>query len=589
MIKLFKYLKPYIWLIIPLVILTYLQVMANLQLPDYMANIINEGIIGESMDAIYKNGGIMILVTLGGGLAAIGVGYLAARIATGFSRDIRRKVFEKAETFSVAEFNKFSTASLITRSTNDIQQIQTVTTMIFRLILMAPFMAIGAMQNAIQNAPELSWIIALSVVALFAVIVLLFIFALPKFKILQKAVDKLNLVARENLTGLRVVRAFNNEKVEEKKFDKTNDELMKLNLFVNRLMIILQPFMMLLMNIALVAIVWFGAQLVSDGSVEIGNMMAFMQYATQVIMSFLMISIIFIMVPRASVSAKRVSEVIDTESTIRDPKDPKKPSKNGHGHIEFRDVTFTYPDADSPVLSGINFTAEPGQTTAFIGSTGSGKSTLIGLIPRFYDVSAGQVLIDGVDIRDLRLTDLYDQIGYVPQKGVLFSGTVKSNITYGNKHATAKDINQAAKVAQASEFIKKLESGIDSNIAQGGSNVSGGQKQRLSIARALAVKPKVYIFDDSFSALDFKTDAKLRKALETETKGKTVLIVGQRISTIMNADKIIVMDEGKIFGQGTHDELMRNNTIYQEIAYSQLSDKELGVAKRTKTSRKEVR
>lgn len=589
MIKLFKYLKPYVWLIIPLIILTYLQVMANLQLPDYMANIINEGIIGESMEAIYKNGGVMLLVTLGGGLAAVGVGYLAARIATGFARDIRQKVFERAETFSIAEFNKFSTASLITRSTNDIQQIQTVTTMIFRLILMAPFMAIGAMQNAIQNAPELSWIIALSVVALLVVIVFLFIFALPKFKILQKTVDKLNLVARENLTGLRVVRAFNNEKVEEKKFDETNNELMKLNLFVNRLMIILQPFMMLLMNIALVAIIWFGAQLVSNGSVEIGNMMAFMQYATQVIMSFLMISIIFIMVPRASVSAKRVSEVIDTESTIRDPKNPKKPASDGHGHIEFRDVTFTYPDADSPVLSGINFTAEPGQTTAFIGSTGSGKSTLIGLIPRFYDVSAGQVLIDGVDIRDLRLADLYSQIGYVPQKGVLFSGTVKSNITYGNKQATTKDIDQATKVAQASEFINKLEDGVNSNIAQGGSNVSGGQKQRLSIARALAVKPKVYIFDDSFSALDFKTDAKLRKALETETKGKTVLIVGQRISTIMNADKIIVMDEGKIVGRGTHDELMQSSTVYQEIAYSQLSDKELGTVKNTKKSRKEVR
>ncbi len=575
MIKLFKYLKPYIWLIIPLVILTYLQVMANLQLPDYMAKIINEGIITEDMKAIYVNGGLMLLITLGGGIAAVGVGYLAARIATSFARDIRRKVFEKVESFSVAEFNKFSTASLITRSTNDIQQIQTVTVMIFRLVLMAPFMAIGALQNAIQNAPELSWIIAVSVVALLAVIIFLFIFALPKFKVLQKMVDKLNLVTRENLTGLRVVRAFNNEKVEEKKFDGANRDLMRLNLFVNRLMIILQPFMMLLMNVALIAIVWFGAQLVSNDTVEIGNMMAFMQYATQVIMSFLMISIIFIMIPRASVSAKRVGEVIETEPTIHDPKNPKKLSRDGHGKIEFRDVTFTYPDADSPVLSGINFTAEPGQTTAFIGSTGSGKSTLIGLIPRFYDVSAGQVLLDGVDVRDLRLKDLYGQIGYVPQKGVLFSGTVKSNVSYGNKKASELDINKATKTAQVNEFVQKLENGIDSDIAQGGSNVSGGQKQRLSIARALAVKPNVYLFDDSFSALDFKTDAALRKALESETKDKTVLIVGQRISTIMNADNIIVLDEGKIVGQGTHSELMKKNKVYKEIAYSQLSDEEL--------------
>ena len=586
MLKLFKHLKPYVWLIIPLVILTYLQVMANLQLPDYMAKIINDGIIGESMDAIYRNGGIMLLVTLGGGIAAVGVGFLATRVATSFARDIRRKVFEKVESFSIAEFNSLSTASLITRSTNDIQQIQMVTLMILRMVLMAPFMAIGALQNAIQNAPELIWIIAMAVGALFVIIVVLFTTALPKFKILQKMVDMLNLVTRENLTGLRVIRAFNKEKTEEKKFDEANTDLMRLNLFVNRLMIILQPFMMLLMNIALVAIVWFGAQLVSDNSIEIGNMMAFMQYATQVIMSFLMISIIFIMIPRASVSAKRVNEVLNTTATIRDPKNPKKPARNGHGRIEFRDVTFAYPDADSPVLSGINFTAEPGQTTAFIGSTGSGKTTLIGLIPRFYDVTAGQVLIDNVDVRDMRLRDLSGQIGYVPQKGVLFSGTVKSNVTYGNKRASTKEIDTAIKVAQASDFVKKLEDGLQSNISQGGTNVSGGQKQRLSIARALAVKPKVYIFDDSFSALDFKTDAKLRKALQKETAGKTVLIVGQRISTIMNADKIIVMDEGKIVGQGTHDELMKHNVVYQEIAHSQLSDEELA---RNKNARKEAK
>lgn len=575
--KLLKYFKPYIWAIIGLTILTYFQVMANLQLPDYMAKIINDGIIKEDMSAIYQNGIMMLIVTFAGGIAMVGVGYLASRVATGFGRDVRRKVFEKVESFSIAEFNTFSTASLITRSTNDIQQIQMVTLMILRMVLMAPFMAVVALQNALNNAPELSWIITVGTLLLAAMIVVLFTIGLPKFKILQQLVDKLNLVTRENLTGLRVVRAFNNEATEEEKFDIANKDLMKLNLFVNRLMIILQPFMMFIMNIAIVAIVWFGAQLVSDGTIEIGNMMAFMQYAMQVIMAFLMISIIFIMIPRASVSAKRVAEVIDTELSIKEVEKPEKPAKNGQGRIEFRDVTFTYPAADAPVLSGINFVAEPGQTTAFIGSTGSGKTTLISLIPRFYDVSAGQILIDGVDVRKLKLHDLYGQIGYVPQKGVLFSGTVKSNITYGNSNASPKDVMKAAEVAQASEFIKKLDKGVDNEIAQGGSNVSGGQKQRLSIARALAVKPKVYIFDDSFSALDFKTDAALRKALEKETKDKTVLIVGQRISTIMQADKIIVLDEGKIVGEGTHHQLIKSNDVYKEIAYSQLSDEELAV------------
>ncbi len=575
MIKLLKYLKPYIWLIIPIVVLTYLQVMANLALPNYMANIINNGIIGEDMSTIFREGGLMIVVTLGGSVAAILAGYLAAKVATGFSRDIRGKVFQKVESFSIAEFNKFSTASLITRSTNDIQQIQTVTAMLFRMFLIAPFMAVGALQNALHTAPELSWVIALASVILLVVIGILFGFGLPKFKLLQKLVDKLNLVTRENLTGLRVVRAFDNESVEEKKFDQANRDLTKLNLFVNRLMIILQPFMMFVMNLSLVAIVWFGGHLVSTNTIEIGNMMAFMQYAMQVLMSFLMISVIFIMIPRASVSARRVGEVINTESTIHDPSNPKKIPNSGRGLVEFKDVTFTYPDAEAPILSGINFTAEPGQTTAFIGSTGSGKSTLINLIPRFYDVSAGQIMIDGIDIRDLKLKDLYSKIGYVPQKGVLFSGTVESNIKYGNLNASGQEVENAMKVSQSMEFVSKLDNGINSDISQGGSNVSGGQKQRLSIARALAIQPNIYIFDDSFSALDFKTDAALRKDLEKETKGRTVLIVGQRISTIVNANKIIVLDEGKIVGQGTHTELLKSNKIYQEIARSQLSDQEL--------------
>ena len=578
MLKLFKYLKPYIWLIIPLIILIYLQVMANLSLPDLMAKIVDNGIIGGDMNAIIINGLIMLGVTLGGGIAAVGVGFLSARTATGFARDVRQKVFKKVEGFSIVEFNKFSTASLITRSTNDIQQIQSTTLMILRLVIMAPLMAIGGLQKAMENAPDLSWIIAVAVVSLLVVIIVLFVAALPKFKLLQKMVDKLNLVTRENLTGLRVVRAFNKEKTEENKFNDANTDLMKLNLTVNRMMIIMQPFMNLIMNMALIAIVWFGAHLVSERLIDVGNMMAFMQYATQVIMSFLMISMLFIMIPRASVSAKRVNEVIDTDISIKDPEESKKVKKapgKGNGRVEFRDVTFTYPDAEAPVLSGVNFTAEPGQTTAIIGSTGSGKSTLIGLIPRFYDVSAGQILIDNVDIRDQKLSDLYSQIGYVPQKGVLFSGSVKSNVAYGNTEASAEEIENAIKVSQSKDFVQKKEDGVNASISQGGANVSGGQKQRLSIARALAVKPKVYIFDDSFSALDFKTEAKLKKELKKETKNKTVLIVAQRISTIINADKIIVMNEGKIVGEGTHQELLKNNSVYQEIASSQLSEEEL--------------
>lgn len=575
MTKLIKYLKPYAGLILILAVFTYFQVLFNLQLPDYMAKIVNEGIILKDTNAIYRNGALMLLVTLAAAICAVIVGFLASRIATSFARDIRKQVFTHVESFSITEFNKFSTASLITRSTNDIQQIQMVLIMVFRLVLMAPLMAVGALQKAWITAPSLGWIIILSTILLLGMIVVLFAFGLPKFRILQELVDKLNLVTRENLTGLRVVRAFDNEQKEEEKFNKANIDLTKVNLYVNRLMLIMQPGMSLILNISVIAIVWYAAHLINTGTIQIGGMIAFMQYAMQVIMSFLLISMVFIMVPRASVSAKRIAEVIGTEPSIKDPQKPVKTNPKGNGKIEFKDVTFTYPGADLPVLTNINFTAEPGQTTAFIGSTGSGKSTLVNLIPRFYDVTAGQILIDGVDVRDFKLEDLYRQIGYVPQKGILFSGTIKSNITYGNKNATDKDIEKAATIAQATEFISKYEKTFDTDISQGGANVSGGQKQRLAIARALAVKPRVYIFDDSFSALDFTTDAKLRKALVDETKNITVLIVGQRISTIMHAEKIIVMDEGKIVGQGTHSELLKNNAIYREIAYSQLSDEEL--------------
>ena len=554
---------------------TYAMVMANLWLPDKMSEIVNNGIIKQDMPAIWHNGLAMILVTAAGGLCSIIIGLLASRIATGMAQRLRKELFERIESFALADFNKFSTASLITRSTNDIQQIQMTSILLLRLALMAPIMAIGGLQKAIHNAPNLSWIIALAVSVLLVVIAVLFVIAVPRFKKLQTLVDKLNLVTRENLVGLKVIRAFHNEKIEQKKFQQANTELNKMNLFVNRLMMLLDPIMTLVMNFSSVAIVWFGAHLISSGNLQIGNMMAFLEYAMQVIISFLLLSMVFIMVPRAAVSVKRVGEVLDTLPSIVDPQSPQQLPHDATGKIEFKDVTFTYPDADLPVLSSINFTAEPGQTTAFIGSTGSGKSTLINLIPRFYDVSAGQILLDGVDIRQLKLEDLYDQIGYVPQKGVLFSGTIASNIKYGNAKASQKLVEKSAKIAQATEFISELKNGYKNDIAQGGNNVSGGQRQRLSIARAIAVEPNVYIFDDSFSALDFKTDAKLRLALAKETKHKTVLIVGQRINTIMNADKIIVLDEGKIVGQGTHQELMKNCEVYQEIAASQLSEDDL--------------
>ena len=564
------------WLMfIILVGFTYAMVMANLWLPDKMSEIVNNGIIKQDMPAIWHNGLAMILVTAAGGLCSIVIGFLASRIATGMAQKLRTELFERVESFALADFNKFSTASLITRSTNDIQQIQMTSILLLRLALMAPIMAIGGLQKAIHNAPNLSWIIALAVSVLLVVIAVLFVIAVPRFKKLQTLVDKLNLVTRENLVGLKVIRAFHNEKIEQKKFQQANTELNKMGLFLNRLMMLLDPIMTLVMNFSSVAIVWFGAHLISSGNLQIGNMMAFLEYAMQVIISFLLLSMVFIMVPRAAVSVKRVGEVLDTLPSIVDPQSPQQLPNDSTGKIEFKDVTFTYPDADLPVLSSINFTAEPGQTTAFIGSTGSGKSTLINLIPRFYDVSAGQILLDGVDIRNLKLEDLYDQIGYVPQKGVLFSGTIASNIKYGNAKASQKLVEKSAKIAQAAEFISELKNGYKNDIAQGGSNVSGGQRQRLSIARAIAVEPNVYIFDDSFSALDFKTDAKLRSALAKETKHKTVLIVGQRINTIMNADKIIVLDEGKIVGQGTHQELMKNCEVYQEIAASQLSEDDL--------------
>ena len=575
MFKLAKYLKPYFWAIVLLLVLIYIQVMTSLKLPDYMANIVNNGIVSENNSLVWNIGMKMLLVSLLGGVAMIAVSYIASRVAAGFSMKIREKLFAKVESFSLVEFNKFSTASLITRSTNDITQIQTVLIMILRMVLMAPIMGIGAIIKARQMAPSMTWIVTLAVGVLVILIGTLFAVALPKFKVLQQMVDKLNLVMREILTGLRVIRAFNREKVEEKKFDKANTDLTNLNLFVNRMMVIMQPMLMLIMNFAALLTVWVGAHLINQNTLAIGDMMAFMQYSMQVIMAFLFLSIIFIMVPRAAVSADRVAQVLETDPTIKDPESPAKLPATGTGLVEFKDVYFTYPGADIPVLEGINFTAKPGEITAFVGSTGSGKSTLINLIPRFYDVTSGQIMIDGVDIRQVRQETLWHKIGYVPQKGILFSGTIESNIKYGQPDANEIDVKKAARISQAEEFVNSSPEKLAAAISQGGINVSGGQKQRLSIARALIRQPEIYIFDDSFSALDFKTDAALRSALLAETKNKTVMIVAQRISTVLNADNIIVLDEGKIVGNGRHHDLMKSCPVYREIALSQLSESEL--------------
>lgn len=524
---------------------------------------------------IWKVGLQMLGITLLGVAAAIGVGFLAARSGSGLSRDLRHAVFAKVENFSNTEFDRFSTASLITRTTNDIVQVQMLVMMGIRMIFYAPIIGIGGVVMAVQKGRSISWIIAVACVLLIALILLIYKAGMPKFKAQQKLIDRLNLVSRENLTGIMAVRAFGNQDFEQKRFDTANTELTNTQLFINRLMSFMMPAMNLIMNLATLMIFWVGSSQVDASQMQVGDMMAFMQYAMQIIMAFLMISMMFIMVPRAAVSADRVAEILDTETVIQDPASPVKFEDGQKGTVEFRDVSFRYTGADENVLEHITFTARPGETTAFIGSTGSGKSTLVNLVPRFYDVIQGQVLVNGVDVRKVGQKALHDQIGYVPQKGVLHSGTIASNLRYGKKNATDQELLEAAKTAQAMEFISDPDVGFDKDIAQGGTNVSGGQKQRLSIARALVKKPPIYIFDDTFSALDFKTDAKLRKALKGYTGGATVLMVAQRVSTIMHAEQIIVLDEGKIVGAGTHHELLRSCPTYYEIASSQLSKEEL--------------
>ncbi len=576
--KLARFFVPYIPYLVILLALVYGQTWATLALPSYMSDIVNKGIVAQNNNIILQDGLKMLGVTLLGGVFMIGVSYISTRIATGYARRLREAVFTRVEMFSLVEFNSFSNASLITRSTNDVQQIQQVLGMILRIALIGPFMGVGAIIRAWDLAPSMTWIMALAIVILTSIIAVLFTVALPRFKQVQKLVDRLNLVTREFLTGLRVIRAFNREDHEEKKFDEANMDLRRVNTFVNRLLATLQPTLMLIMNLVSVAIVWVGAYAVSSNVMQVGNVLAFVQYAMQAIAAFLMISMIFVLAPRAAVSAQRIGEVLGTEPLIVDPDEPQKPKADLAGTVTFKDVSFAYSGADKPVLEHISFTAKPGETTAFVGSTGSGKSTLISLIPRFYDVTYGQVLVDGVDVRQLRLKDLHAKVGYAPQHATLFTGTVESNIKYGKPKADLNDVRHAANVAQASDFIAKLDGQYDSDIAQGGTNVSGGQRQRLNIARVLAYKPEIYIFDDSFSALDFTTDAKLRQALKQETAGKTVLIVAQRISTIIQADNIVVLDEGKVVGQGKHDELLKSCSVYREIAESQLSAKELQAA-----------
>jgi ATP-binding cassette subfamily B protein len=524
---------------------------------------------------VIRTGAAMLLISLLSGTCTILVGYLSARAAAGMARNLRRDVFNKVTSFSNSEFDKFSVSSLITRSTNDITQLQMLIVIMIRMVIYAPILAVGGIYKAVTTDASMWWTIALAVVALLGFIIATFSVALPKFKIIQKLVDRLNLVTRENLSGMMVIRAFNTQKFEENRFDKANTELTDTNLFVNRVMALMMPFMMLIMNGVTVLIIWVGAHQVAEGNMQIGNMIAFMQYGIQVVMAFLFISFMFIILPRASVSADRIADVLDVEPTIVDPKEPKRFPSPFRGTVEFRNVAFRYPGAEEDVLQHLNFTAQPGQTTAFIGSTGSGKSTLINLIPRFYDVTDGAILIDGVDIRDIPQHELREKIGYIPQKGNLFSGTIDSNLRYADENATEEELLTATNVAQASNFINEKPEKLQTPVSQGGTNVSGGQRQRLSIARALVKRAPIYIFDDSFSALDYKTDVALRKALKENTGDSTVLIVAQRISTIKTAEQIIVLDEGRIVGIGTHDELMEDCETYREIALSQLSLEEL--------------
>lgn len=571
----FRYFKPYIISLAAAILLLFGQATCDLSLPDLMSDIVNKGITSGDSAYIVKVGIQMLGIAFISAFCTVLVGLIGARMAAGISRNLRQDVFTKIESFSNAEMERYSTSSLITRTTNDITQIQQLIVMMIRMVFYAPILGVGGVIHALEKDKSMSWIIALSVGLLLVLIFSMLTVVMPSFQFVQKLIDRLNLVVRESLDGTLVIRAFNTQEFEEKRFDKVNARLTQTNLFVNRVTSAMMPTMMLIMNLTSLLIVWVGSKAVSGFQMEVGDMMAYMQYVMQIIMAFLMMAMMFIMIPRAIVSIKRVVEILKTDPSIKDPEEKTEISGTPRGVVEYRGVSFRYPDAEEDVLHDITFTALPGQTTAFIGATGSGKSTLVNLLPRFYDVTEGEILIDGVNVKNWPLHKLRDIIGFVPQKGILFSGTIESNLMYGNREADRNQVEEAAGTAQAMEFIDSKPERFETTIAQGGGNVSGGQKQRLSIARALIKKAPINVFDDSFSALDFKTDAKLRAALQEKTGDSATFLVAQRISTIMNADQIIVLDHGKIVGKGVHRELMQTCGVYREIALSQLSEEEL--------------
>jgi ATP-binding cassette, subfamily B, multidrug efflux pump len=574
MIKLLRFLKPYRLILVIVILFAFGQAMANLYLPNLMADIIDNGIIKNDTSYIWRTGGLMSLVAIGGTISAVIGIFFSSRVATGFGKIIRGKVFTHVEHFSLHEFDTVSTASLITRTTNDTTQVQQVLIIILNMMITAPITLVGGIILALNQDLGLSWIFVVIIPVLVLTIVLLMRSAIPLFSVMQVKLDKLNLILDEGLTGVRVVRAFDRVKHEEERFDGANLELTNVAITVNRLVAALMPVMMLVLNVSSVAILWFGSIRINSGDMQIGALVAFLQYAMQILFALLMVSMMFIMLPRAAASATRINEVLAMEPEIKDA-DQVRLANEQSGYVEFENVTFSYPGAEEPALSNISFRARPGEITAIIGGTGAGKSTLVSLIPRFYDIDSGRLLIDGVDVREMSQEHLRSKIGFVPQKAVLFSGTITENVRYGKEDASEEEIRHAAEVAQASEFISGMEEGLDSVISQGGINLSGGQKQRLSIARALVRKPEVYVFDDSFSALDFKTDSRLRAALKSETMEATVLIVAQRVTTVIEADQIIVLEEGRIAGIGKHQELMRTCDVYSEIVSSQLSAAEI--------------
>lgn len=574
MTKLFQHLKPYRWLVAAVLILVFFQTLTELYLPTLMSDIVDTGVVKGDTDYIWKIGSLMLLVALGGMVCSVGSSFFSAKAASGFGRTLRGKVFNHVSNFSLEEFDKVGTASLITRTTNDINQVQQVLIMMLRMMVMAPMMCIGGIIMAVSKDATLS----LTLIVIMPVLALaIFVIArkgLPLFKAIQKKIDRLNLVLREELTGIRVIRAFNRMDHEKERFDAANLDLTDTSIKVNKIMAFMMPLMMLVMNVSSVSIIWYGGLRIDSGHMEVGDLMAFLQYAMQILFSLIMVSMMFVMIPRAQASATRIREVLEMNPVIKDAGYTTS-AGTMKGYVDFEDVTFSYPGAEQPAIKNISFSAKPGEVTAIIGGTGSGKSTLISLIPRFYDVDSGRVLVDGVDVRDMSQEELRSKIGFVPQKAVLFTGTIEENIRYGREDASDEEIQHAAEVAQASGFISEMEQGYQSVIAQGGSNVSGGQKQRLSIARALVRGAEIYIFDDSFSALDFKTDAKLRAALKGETRESTVLIVAQRVSTVLDADRIIVLNESQVAGIGTHAELLESCEVYREIVYSQLSEEEI--------------